>query len=425
MKKLSAIAVVLLASGNWPSRGADWLQYGGDPQRSGWQRRDRFLNVGNASQLKLLWKRKLDNRSRGMNSLSAPTLLGPIVTHRGIKELVLIAGASDNFYAVDADLGRLFWNIHFDTVPAASAGKWPCGAGLTAAPAIAPAPPVPGKSAKPDDDEGTTPLRPLYVLSSDGNLHNLRPSDGRDMAVPLKFIPANANASNLNLAGKIIYTTTSDGCGGAPDGVWSIDATNPEAKANFSAAKALSTGVGVTVGVGGMVYGGFGLSAPPAVFRWKGREAIASASERQGLFLSSGRMLASVPLNGDVATGLATWQDASGARWIYAAARAGVRAFKVTGDQPQLTPVWTSSEMISPAPPVVMNGILFVLSRGNPKNHATLYALDATTGKQLYASGDAIDSYAQSSGLAVANGHVCFGTSDNTLYCFGFPIEIN
>ena len=30
----------------------------------------------------------------------------------------------------------------------------------------------------------------------------------------------------------------------------------------------------------------------------------------------------------------------------------------------------------------------------------------------------------RSGGLAVANRHVCFGTWDNTIYCFGLPLEI-
>ena len=51
--------------------------------------------------------------------------------------------------------------------------------------------------------------------------------------------------------------------------------------------------------------------------------------------------------------------------------------------------------------------------------HATIYALDARTGKELWSSGDQITSFNHFSGLSVANGRVYIGTYDGTLYCFG------
>ena len=53
--------------------------------------------------------------------------------------------------------------------------------------------------------------------------------------------------------------------------------------------------------------------------------------------------------------------------------------------------------------------------------HATLYALDAETGKELYSSGEQIASFAHWGGLSVANGHVYLGTYDSVLYSFGLP----
>ena len=98
-------------------------------------------------------------------------------------------------------------------------------------------------------------------------------------------------------------------------------------------------------------------------------------------------------------------------------------ADEVAGEEtrPHLVPVWRSRFLTAPASPVIANGIVFALSTGT---HATLYALDAVTGKELYSSGNAVKPFTRSSGLAVANGHVCFGTSDSTLYCFGIPFEI-
>ena len=53
--------------------------------------------------------------------------------------------------------------------------------------------------------------------------------------------------------------------------------------------------------------------------------------------------------------------------------------------------------------------------------HATLYALDGQTGKELWSSGNQITSWNHFSGLTVANGRAYLGTFDGTMYCFGIP----
>ena len=52
--------------------------------------------------------------------------------------------------------------------------------------------------------------------------------------------------------------------------------------------------------------------------------------------------------------------------------------------------------------------------------HATLYALDGETGKELYSSGDPAATFTHGTGLAVANRRIYFTTHDNTVYTFGF-----
>ena len=51
--------------------------------------------------------------------------------------------------------------------------------------------------------------------------------------------------------------------------------------------------------------------------------------------------------------------------------------------------------------------------------HATLFALDAQTGKELWNSGKQIASWNHWSGLSVANGRVYINTFDNHLYWLG------
>jgi outer membrane protein assembly factor BamB len=156
---------------------------------------------------------------------------------------------------------------------------------------------------------------------------------------------------------------------------------------------------------------------------------------------------------------MATWQDPKGARWVltpfwgakHSAFKAPVEygevehgaiaAFKVEdkNGKYQLTPAWISRDMNRAEPPVVANGIVFAYGSGEDTDqaypdvgledtaerripgstHATLYALDANTGKELWSSGDQITSWNHWSGISVANGRVYIGTFDGTLYCFG------
>jgi outer membrane protein assembly factor BamB len=74
-----------------------------------------------------------------------------------------------------------------------------------------------------------------------------------------------------------------------------------------------------------------------------------------------------------------------------------------------------------PAPPVRTAAKVSAQSARRISNstHATLYALDALTGKELWSSGDQITSFSHFSGLTVANGRVYLPTYDGYLYCFG------
>ncbi len=105
----------------------------------------------------------------------------------------------------------------------------------------------------------------------------------------------------------------------------------------------------------------------------------------------------------------------------------------------RLTPAWMSRDMNRAEPPVIANGVVFAYGSGEDTDqaypdiglddvssrripgstHATLYALDAETGKELWSSGDQIASFAHWTGLSVANGRIYLGTFDGNLYCFG------
>lgn len=413
----------------------DWLSFGGDPQHSAWQKRGKQLSAANVKDVKLLWKQQLDT-----GGATAPVIVGPTITHRGVRELVFAGGGSDNFYAIDADLGTVFWKRHFDVAGDQPTGSQ-CASGLMPTPVIEPG--AERDKDREDDEPGS--MKPIYVVAGDGRLHRIRPSDGADMAAPGEFLPRGAHASHLNFASQNVYTTTPDACQGVPSGIWAVEVKAEQARPNLFPVKGGLIDAAVSIGTSGRIYCTLGdrilslssgslrlgdsFSAPgrltlsPVPFMWQGRELIAAGWSR-GLFLLDGlhlnRVAAMESPMGDGAAGMATGLDSSGTRWLYAVADSRIIAYKLTGtsEHPRLERAWESA---ASGPPALSNRLVFAMT--NAGGHASLIALDALSGRQLYSSGDTIPSSASSPALSVANGHICFTTADGVLYCFGIPVE--
>lgn len=223
------------------------------------------------------------------------------------------------------------------------------------------------------------------------------------------------------------------------------------------------------------------MNVTPVVFPYKGRDLIVGSGKEGRLFMLDSKSLGGAdhrtPLfrsqlitNEEVDFAgrgiwgsLASWEDEKGTRWVLAplwgplhsemkfpitngaAPNGSVGAFKVEEQNGKtvLTPAWVSRDLLIPSPPAVVNGVVFVISSGEfvrqanenggglwsvqqraeKSTNAVVYALDAETGKELWNSGDKVTSFTHFAGLTVANGRIYFGTYDNTLYSFGFPME--
>jgi outer membrane protein assembly factor BamB len=515
----------------------DWPSYGGDARRSGWEKSDYRITKDNVKDFQLVLKRKFDKEPGGPYALSAPVVIGLLISYKGFKELGFVAGNSGNLWAIDVDTNRLFWNKDLDGPGSKAKASGTCPGGMTATPALTPPvifgarrTPAPAKPASPSPGLPPTPAgrstalpariggsgfgapRPVYALTSDGKLHQLNTSNGTDQFPPLDFLPANANASSLTMDDHVMYTTTSGNCGGVQNGVWALDLAIEEPKtASFPLKGGEPSGPGgFAVGNDGTVYvqtgpgemdaasGKFSntllaLSAKdlklqhyftspataaknashlnavtPVVFEFKGRDLIASAGPDGRLYLLDSKSLGgedhktslsqTSPVssaNGGIWGGLSTWEDSNGTRWIAApvwgavnpelkapvtngaAPNGSIVAFKVEeqNGKPALTPVWVSRDMNSPEPPVLTSGMVFALSTGGytaqsgtlrPKSssHATLYALDGETGKEMYSTGNQVTAPGSLTGLTIVNGRVYFTTTDSTLYAFGIFLEI-
>ena len=191
------------------------------------------------------------------------------------------------------------------------------------------------------------------------------------------------------------------------------------------------------------------MNTTPVVFPYQGRDLLVGSGKEGRYFLMDSKSLGGpdhqTPLyrsplvsnkNVNFQTegtwgSFASWESTDGTRWVLApiggpvavdfpisygpTPNGGVIALKLTdtGGKMELAPAWLSRDMMSAEPPVVANGVVFVLAAGEFTAQARrwdgglysyerrikhsipakLYALDAMTGKELYSSGDQMASF--------------------------------
>ncbi len=211
MRRLGlTVAITLCGVSLW---GADWLTDGGDTFRTNWQKDEKILTPSNVKDMKLLWKIKLDNEPRQMHNLFVPLIIGSVNTANGPKQILIETGVSDNLYGIDVEKGEVIWHKHFEnTAQSATGGRGGgilCPGGITATPTVGPGG-EPGKYT-------------VYVASWDGMLHQVNAADGKEVAPPAKWMPANGKPYALSLFNNVLYTHTAQGCGGNPNVVYAFD----------------------------------------------------------------------------------------------------------------------------------------------------------------------------------------------------------
>jgi outer membrane protein assembly factor BamB len=535
-------------------RGVDWMTGNGDAQRSAWVRADAKISKESLQDPKrkpgfqLLWKLKLDNKPRQLNSLAPPATLERLIGYRGFRMLGFVGGSSDAIFTIDTDLGRMEWEKRLVTNAPSQIGTLACPGGMTtgvARPTVATIPPSsfggggggrstparsgvgePGQGAvtlalvrpnppgpPPASSSNSTPPRPprpnpanppggqfgagpflVYALSGDGMIHSMHLSNGADYEQPVKFLPPNANANGLIVIDNVAYVVTEGNCGGTANGVWALDLVS----------KQVTTWKANVVGIAGPAFGGDGtlyvatgsggespnslvaldpktlsvkgwytagaheFSSSPVLFEYKGKTLIAATTKDGRVHLLDSANLGgadhqtalyTTPATSKAGTtapgALASWQDASGARWILApvmgsqaadlgfksaATNGAVVAWKVVEQSgaPTLQPAWVSRDLVSPLPPTIINGVVFVTSggefrtddskmtaaeRSRRSSRAVLYALDGETGKELWNSGATIASFTRGVALSGGVGQIYLTTHDGLIYAFGFPME--
>ncbi len=364
------VAALIFAGAAGAEAQTDWPVFGGDSQRTGWEKSDTRITRENVKDFELLWKRKFPIAQLGPRSLTPPVIVGLLISYRGFKELAFVADSSDAIWSVDADLNRVFWKKQFDSAPAKpSAG---CAGDVTAMPALVPPRVFGAKSSvtgtrRPNlKGNGFGEVRPVFAVSSDGKLHKLNTSDGSDLSAPLDFLPPGTKASPLTIHDGTIYATSQSGCAAASSGIWAIDLTVAEPHAvsyTWQGSSAPGLG-GPAFGMDGTVYlqtapgailsftandlklkntftlpsaeaapkAASMLNVPtPVVFPIEGRDLVVTSTGDGRLIVLDTKSLggegSKTPLSqtpplaapgGGIWGGLSSWRDADGKRWVFA-----------------------------------------------------------------------------------------------------------
>jgi outer membrane protein assembly factor BamB len=502
---LAVSLVLLLGSGDAAAQ-SDWLTWGHDQQRTGWNQSETTLTRDNVSRLELKWKSQLSTSPQDvvLSTLTSPlvaTMDGPA----GPTARVFVVGSDNTVYAIDSETGEVTWQKRFpNQLAPKQAATLSCSNTQNATPVI-------------DKEAGI-----IYVSTSDGKLRGLSLQNGDERLPAIDFTTPFARNWSLNLIDGVIYSPTARGCGGAISHFTAIDLKDP---ARRVVEYYTSTGRrGGAWGRGGLVSGPKGVYAQtadgaydpaagkfahtllflsfkdlrlldtytpanweyleekdldlgatnPTIFpfeKWTllasaGKEAVVSLLDANSLggadhhtpLYQSPRWGNDQVLHDDrgVLGSMATFQDEQGRRWLLVpmegppsknapgfkyshgkADQGSIMAFEVrldsTKNTPTLAPIWISSDIHAPDPPVVANGVVYALDTGKttmesrakgkpgniPVSHAVLYAIDAETGQQLYSSDNLIDSWTHFTEPVVAGGKVYVSTWDGRVYAFG------
>jgi outer membrane protein assembly factor BamB len=527
---------------NIPPATNEWLTWGYDQERTGWNRAETTLSPKNVKGLKQLWSTQLSVPADRyvLSTMTAPIVAAQVATASGAKDLVFILGANDTLFAVDANSGQQIWSKSFPNPQTPKKPKeWLCPGPANDTPTI-------------DKARGI-----VFFITSDGNLRGLSLADGAERLTPVAMVAPFARAWSLNLIDNVLYSTSGRACGEVTDkssmeyaaaisglrragngplldasavnAADVSDLAHPRVNHFFTsgARPAAPWGRGGAVrGPGGVILetsdgrydpasGDFSESilkvapkaarlmdsytptnwmdnlmhdmsgsASPVVFNFAGKTLVA-ASQKEGVLriLDAGNLggqnhmtplWQSPKLGNDQKTGtdpgrgvwgaIATYEN-NGRRFLYlpmlgnpskdapafpvtngAIPNGSIMAFEVKNDGGKISaaPVWTSTDLIMPDPPVVANGVVYALSTGGqamqnmahpgeqrmtydvssvlrstPVSNMVLYAYDAESGKQLWSSGKTMSDWVHFSEPVVALGKVFVATHDGHVIAFG------
>lgn len=217
---------------------SEWLTWGHDQERSGWNKTETTLSKDNVSNLELKWATQLSTQPTQvvLSTLTAPIVVSATTPQGRAQTFVIIVGSDDTVYAINADSGKVAWQRKFqNTSTPKEEANWMCSNTQNATPVV-------------DKAAGI-----IYLNTSDGNLHGLNVLDGEDRIPATAYILPYARNWSFNLIDNVVYTSLGRGCNKATAQVDAMDLSDPGRRVStFYLGQARSNGAW---GRGGMVKG--------------------------------------------------------------------------------------------------------------------------------------------------------------------------
>jgi outer membrane protein assembly factor BamB len=235
----------MLLSGAAAVAATDILLEGVDTARTGWVRDEKIFTLANVAATKLIWRVQLNSTSRSMHNLFPPLIAQNVQTPQGTREVGLVAGVTDDLFAVNLENGQVIWRRRFENRLAnqAPVDNVLCPGGQTAVPALV---------------QTSAGKYTVYAVSWDGKLHQINLGDGENTAPPETFLPGNGKPYALNYKDGVIYTATAQGCGGLTNAFHSFDLASRRASSFIPAGGGLWWRRGAAIDSDGRVFLGTG-----------------------------------------------------------------------------------------------------------------------------------------------------------------------
>ena len=180
----------------------EWLTWGYDQERTGWNRAETTLTPKNVGKLKQLWSTQLSVpvNKYVLSTMTAPIVAAGVATANGPTDMVFILGANDILFALDANTGKQLWQKSFPNPQQPKKPKeWLCPGTTNDTPTI-------------DKARGL-----VFFITSDGKLRGLSLADGAERLAPVAMTAPFARAWSLNLIDNVLYSTSGRACGEVTD----------------------------------------------------------------------------------------------------------------------------------------------------------------------------------------------------------------
>src|SRR6202142_2580373 len=194
---------------------SEWLTWGYDQARTGWNQSETVLTKDNVSRLDLLWKAQLPTvpKEAVLSTITAP-LVATVSGPDGPKTRVFVVGSDNTVSALDSETGEVVWQKKFpNTLTPKQPATWQCGNAQNATPVI-------------DKEAGI-----IYVSTSDGKLRGLSLLNGEERMPPADFTAPFSRNWSLNLIDGVIYSSVGRGCGGTMAHFIALDLNDPARRA--------------------------------------------------------------------------------------------------------------------------------------------------------------------------------------------------